>query len=66
MFLLGFLTGTVVIGILFIIFYKSNLKTLSKVRSALIEVYERVGGQVEDIVSGVDKKVDKEIRERKS
>ena len=63
MFLFGFLTGAVVTGVVFIIFYKNNLNTLAKARQALVDVYDRVGDKVGDIVEGVDKKVDKKLQE---
>lgn len=65
MFLFGMLVGAVVSGIIFIIFYKNNQRTLENVRSALLNVYERVGDQIEDSIKGIDKNIDKNIQERK-
>lgn len=65
MFLFGMLVGAILSGIVFVIFYKNNQRTLEKARTALLSVYDRVGDRVGDLVGGIDKNLDKNIEERK-
>lgn len=65
-FLIGLFIGAVVTAVCFTIFYKNNLNHLAKARKALIDVYEQFGDKAEKVVKGVDKKVDKQIEEKKS
>jgi uncharacterized spore protein YtfJ len=64
MFLFGFLAGALVTGVVFIVFHKNNMNKIAKARTALLDIYERVGDQVGDVVKGVDKKLDKDIEQR--
>tara|TARA_B100000614_G_scaffold258752_1_gene281731 strand:+ start:4510 stop:4710 length:201 start_codon:yes stop_codon:yes gene_type:complete len=63
--ILWFAAGFAVASVIFIVWGVKNQQKIAQARAAILKAYDEVGDKIGGFVEGIDKKLDKEIAERK-
>jgi len=63
--ILWFAAGFLVASVVFIVWGVKNQRKIAQARAAILKAYDEVSDKVGDVVGGFDKKLDKEIENRK-